>query len=154
MNTITATFRIVTPMFISGADQSTAEIRAPSIKGVLRFWWRALNWHRFANGQNNNQRESLLRLRRDESLLFGTADQAKGVGQSAILPQVECRHDSIQSGNEILIGRPSKYLGMGLFAMGSRSRNAGYPAPPAQTRTCGFPASGSSVVLASRKART
>ena len=30
----------------------------------------------------------------------------------------------------------------------SRGRNAGYPAPHAQTRTCGFPASGSSVVLA------
>jgi hypothetical protein len=28
-------------------------------------------------------------------------------------------------------------------------RNADYPAPPVQTRTCGFPASGSSVVLAS-----
>ncbi len=31
---------------------------------------------------------------------------------------------------------------------GSRGRDAGYPAPPAQTRTCGFPASGSSVILA------
>jgi len=30
----------------------------------------------------------------------------------------------------------------------SRGRNARYRAPPAQTRTCGFPASGSSVVLA------
>jgi hypothetical protein len=30
-----------------------------------------------------------------------------------------------------------------------RGRNAGYPAPPAQSRTCRFPASGSSVVLAS-----
>ena len=29
-----------------------------------------------------------------------------------------------------------------------RRRDAGYPAPPAQSRTCGFPASGSSVVLA------
>src|SRR5262249_44160337 len=28
-------------------------------------------------------------------------------------------------------------------------RNAGYPAPPVQSRTCSFPASGSSVVLAS-----
>ena len=36
----------------------------------------------------------------------------------------------------------------------SRSRNAGYPAPPAQTRTCGFPASGSSVVLAIAQDRT
>ena len=30
-----------------------------------------------------------------------------------------------------------------------RGRDVGYPAPPAQTRTCSFPASGSSVVLAS-----
>jgi hypothetical protein len=30
----------------------------------------------------------------------------------------------------------------------SCGRNAGYPAPPARTRTCSFPASGSSVVLA------
>ena len=29
-----------------------------------------------------------------------------------------------------------------------RGRDTGYPVPPAQTRTCGFPASGSSVVLA------
>jgi len=32
--------------------------------------------------------------------------------------------------------------------MGLRRKDAGYPAPPAQSRTCGFPASGSSVVLA------
>jgi len=36
----------------------------------------------------------------------------------------------------------------------SRSRNAGYPAPPAQTRTCGIPASGSSVILAFAQDRT
>ena len=33
----------------------------------------------------------------------------------------------------------------------SRGRNAGHPAPPAQSRTCGFPASGSSVRLASAR---
>src|SRR5262249_61499650 len=33
-------------------------------------------------------------------------------------------------------------------------RNAGYPAPPVQTRTCSFPASGSSVALASAQGRT
>lgn len=33
-----------------------------------------------------------------------------------------------------------------------RRRDAGYPAPPAQSRTCGFPASGSSVVLAFARA--
>ena len=42
MNKIEATFRIVTPMFIGGADQNKIELRAPSIKGALRFWYRAL----------------------------------------------------------------------------------------------------------------
>jgi hypothetical protein len=35
-----------------------------------------------------------------------------------------------------------------------RGRDAGYPAPPAQTRTCSFSASGSSVVLASAQVGT
>lgn len=33
---------IVTPLFLGGADPKKAELRAPSIKGALRFWWRAL----------------------------------------------------------------------------------------------------------------
>ena len=39
---LTATYRVVTPMFLSGADQNAAELRLPSFKGALRFWWRAL----------------------------------------------------------------------------------------------------------------
>jgi hypothetical protein len=35
-----------------------------------------------------------------------------------------------------------------LFLLALCRRDAGYPAPPAQSRTCSFPASGSSVVLA------
>ncbi|MEI6890579.1 MAG: type III-B CRISPR module RAMP protein Cmr1 [Pontiella sp.] len=33
---------VVTPCFCAGADQSKAEIRAPSIRGELRWWFRAL----------------------------------------------------------------------------------------------------------------
>ncbi|MBA4369031.1 MAG: type III-B CRISPR module RAMP protein Cmr1, partial [Desulfobacterium sp.] len=33
---------IVTPMFLGGSDPKKAELRAPSVKGALRFWWRAL----------------------------------------------------------------------------------------------------------------
>ena len=36
---------VVTPMFLSGADQQKVEIRAASIKGQLRWWWRAMNGH-------------------------------------------------------------------------------------------------------------
>lgn len=34
---------VVTPLFLGGANPEKAEIRAPSFKGMLRFWWRALN---------------------------------------------------------------------------------------------------------------
>ena len=34
-------FEVVTPLFLGGADAKKAELRAPSIKAVMRFWWRA-----------------------------------------------------------------------------------------------------------------
>src|SRR3990170_5906868 len=59
----------ITPMFLSGADQSKAELRAASIKGLLRFWWRAL------------QAESdINELRKRESQIFGSSDEKKGGG--------------------------------------------------------------------------
>ena len=33
---------VVTPLFLGGADPQKAELRAASIKGALRFWWRAV----------------------------------------------------------------------------------------------------------------
>jgi len=38
------TFNIefITPLFMSGADQNAPELRAPSIKGAMRFWFRAM----------------------------------------------------------------------------------------------------------------
>lgn len=33
---------VVTPLFLGGSDPQKAELRVPSIKGALRFWWRAL----------------------------------------------------------------------------------------------------------------
>ena len=46
MRTITATIEVVTPMFLGGADQSPDGIRPSSVKGALRFWWRAWAWTR------------------------------------------------------------------------------------------------------------
>ncbi len=72
MNIVNAKFKIVTPLFISGADQTKAELRVPSIKGALRFWWRALNYHANAN-----------ELSKIEGNIFGSSD--KEIGQSKIL---------------------------------------------------------------------
>lgn len=45
MKTITFECETITSMFLSGADSKTPELRPPSIKGALRFWWRAMNGH-------------------------------------------------------------------------------------------------------------
>ncbi|MQX37564.1 RAMP superfamily CRISPR-associated protein [Roseospira navarrensis] len=67
-----ADFQVVTPLFLGGADQARAELRAPALKGLLRFWYRAAD-PLFLDG---------------EAALFGAAagDQS---GQSAVLLHVE-----------------------------------------------------------------
>jgi CRISPR-associated protein Cmr1 len=62
--------RVVTPAFLGGADPArTAELRVPSIKGQLRFWYRATDPD----------------FRRHEQRLFGSTDS----GQSSFLLALE-----------------------------------------------------------------
>jgi len=63
MNTETFNLELITPCFCAGANQSIAEIRAPSIRGQLRWWFRVL-------GGNA----------KDEALLFGSAAGDLGTG--------------------------------------------------------------------------
>lgn len=58
----------ITPMFMYGADGLTPELRPASIKGVMRFWWRAIN------GNNNIEQ-----LRDAESEIFGSTDKKSKV---------------------------------------------------------------------------
>jgi CRISPR-associated protein Cmr1 len=58
---------VITPMFIAGADGKTPELRAASIKGVLRFWWRALQGE-----------PDLQNLRQRETQLFGGTGEGGG----------------------------------------------------------------------------
>ena len=72
--TIDVTYRVVTPLFCAGVDRKKGpELRLPSFKGVLRYWWRALAWSRYDG--------DLAVLRQREDRLFGSAD----AGQSRIL---------------------------------------------------------------------
>ncbi len=66
MQTITFTCETITPMFLSGADQNIPELRPPSIKGALRFWWRAMNGHL-----------DLKTLKEQEALIFGGTEPAQ-----------------------------------------------------------------------------
>jgi len=75
MQSITFTCEVITPMFLNGADGQTPELRAPSIKGAMRFWWRALHGHL-----------PLTELKKRESLIFGGSGE--NVSRSKILIRV------------------------------------------------------------------
>ena len=111
METIEATFRVVTPMFMSGAEPTKAELRLPSIKGALRFWWRALAWER--HGGN------LDKIREEENRLFGSTD----TGQAEVLMRLEAPTPKPKTINvkEVLkdggrvVGDGARYLGYGVM---------------------------------------
>ena len=110
-------YKVVTPMFCGGADGNTAEVRPPSFKGVLRWWWRALAWSKLGG--------NLDEIRRAEDALFGSA----GGGQSKIvMRQLPYRTGdkpaavprTIQEGDVLMldrhvVGEGARYLGYGVM---------------------------------------
>jgi len=107
MRTLKATFKIVTPLFMSGSDQTIAELRPPSLKGVIRFWWRALAYSRL----DGNVEE----LSRQEAALFGSTEQV-----SSILIRISTTRKQamteVETVHPILKNLPgARYLGYGLM---------------------------------------
>ena len=88
INTLEVPFRIVTPMFLGGADQKASIIRPSSIKGALRFWWRALNWGRCLHASQQNEVQALRLLHAEEARLFGAAASDTAGGQGVFLMSV------------------------------------------------------------------
>lgn len=70
MPSITFELETVTPLFLAGADQTTAELRPPAFRGALRYWFRAIAGSYYWNDS------SLTQLRKIESELLG--DTTKG----------------------------------------------------------------------------
>lgn len=100
MKTLEATFRIVTPMFLGNADQRPDDgIRPPSVKGALRFWWRALNWGRFRGTPGASDDSALKALHAEEARLFGlvakTENGRQVGGQGSFLLIV--RHNKLKT---------------------------------------------------------
>jgi len=119
METLKATYRVVTPMFLGGAEPlREAELRAPSFKGALRFWWRALAW---ARGIRN-----VAELQKQEADLFGNSET--NVGQSKVLLRLSAHQSETLEAGKILgktgrsgnqsgdvVGEGVRYLGYGLM---------------------------------------
>ncbi len=79
MYKITFECETITPMFLAGADQRTPELRAPSIKGALRFWWRAMHGHLPLN-----------KLREEEAKIFGGAGDNEGKSKIILKVNERC----------------------------------------------------------------
>lgn len=122
MEKLEATYRIVTPMFLGGAKHEATSIRPPSVKGVLRFWWRALNWARFRKGAADDT-AALIKLHKEENLLFGNAAEEENGeqvgGQGCFLMTV--KHRSVTPTQPAFQGFPGKAY---LAGMGLRNREA------------------------------
>ena len=75
-----ATFELeaITPLFMRGADQRKAEFRSASVKGVMRWWFRALAGNYFGN--------KVEELRKAECRVFGCAGQE--TRRSAVVVEV------------------------------------------------------------------
>ncbi len=122
MHFFSATFQIVTPMFL-GETQSKNErievasvLRRPSVKGSLRFWWRALNWGHCLSRADGNVVVALQRLHAKEAHLFGVAaDENEEHGQSKFLLK-PC--GEVSSGPFKARSEGHQYLlGQGLFSL-------------------------------------
>ncbi len=76
METITFNCELITPLFMSGGDSSTPELRTPSIKGAMRYWWRAMNGHLpLDDSKDNNGKVIEKGLRTIEGEIFGDTQQ-------------------------------------------------------------------------------
>ncbi len=89
MDKLIVSLRVVTPMFIGGASPAgTAELRGPSIKGALRFWYRALdpdfgdNEAKIFGGTGKDEGQSCFILRvTDQVIEMGNAKDVKWDGK-------------------------------------------------------------------------
>lgn len=109
MTEIVATYHIVTPLFCGGADPSRPELRLPSFKGVLRFWWRALAWSHYGG--------DLPKVKAREDALFGSAATGRARVELRLVPSA--RSPDIVDEGAVLdnpkAGVGARYLGYGLM---------------------------------------
>lgn len=131
MRTITATFEVVTPMFLGGADQSPDGIRPSSVKGALRFWWRARAWNDI-RAQHPDDLTALRALHAQEARLFGLAANESDSGQGVFVMHVrdqtaaatdQALGSNFDNGILYLLG-----MGLGSFQGGNHCTRAAIPA--------------------------
>ncbi len=92
-------------MFLAGADGRTPELRAPSIKGAMRFWWRACNGHLGVESEVRKEDKKTILvsagLRDQEISIFGGTGGTQGERRSSFSIMVS--PEDIQFGQKKLV---------------------------------------------------
>jgi len=111
-----ADFRVVTPLFMGGADPKIPELRVPGIKGTLRFWWRAQAY--------SSPKGGLKAIKELEGQIFGSTKH----GQSRVVMEITQKKQEPNS-DIFFRGRNGlMYLGYGPIEKGNLDRK--YLKPP------------------------
>src|SRR5437868_5871653 len=74
MQTVTFDVETLTPLFLAGVDQTKAELRAPSFRGLMRYWLRAL-----VGGAEGTDARGLEKVMKAETAIFGATDTGSTV---------------------------------------------------------------------------
>ncbi|MCC5935403.1 MAG: type III-B CRISPR module RAMP protein Cmr1 [Balneolales bacterium] len=143
LHKITFDCEVLTPMFLGGADQQ-AELRVPSIRGFLRFWWRA--------AFSDSSRASYKDLQAREAALFGgTVDKQ---GQSSVT--IRLVSQEIQMADDLWLDNNLDRPGFEVQRKRQSGRNKGigflyYSKAPNRNKKFEFikPASSFSIVMTS-----
>jgi len=146
--TISAWYEVVTPLFCAGARQDDVGVRPASLRGMLRWWWRATRYGVYHAGCNGDPRQALRELDKEEKKLFGSSETGQGRvalrverAKLAVLPRRELLRTSERNGASV-VGPGARYLGYGLVEAASTEsgKRAGQ-----LVRSCGRAAPGTSV---------
>lgn len=112
MRAITLTCRLITPMFMAGADRKTPELRPSEFKGMMRWWWRAIK-----------AEDDIEKLKKEEAEIFGGTGE--GEGRSKV--RLRLIYQNLQTGSNLkqdfnLNWRFDKAIG----SLTGRDRGIGY----------------------------
>ncbi len=110
---------IITPLFLGGADSQKAELRIPSIKGALRFWWRALYGS-----------DDLKDMKQRESEIFGSTEK-KASFDIRVCKITDChpKLSDLPKGEKFTVRTKGKQFKLGIIdylAFGLRDFKKGY----------------------------
>ena len=118
----TAEYRITTPLFLGGAFPGEGidnqQMRNASLKGALRFWWRALNWGRELKACNGDVAAALKALHTREGELFGRSSDGKDSVQSQVQLTSQLSDVTTLSAGDKSVNSFSYLLGLGLYRGG------------------------------------